>query len=133
MPVAGGEMAYGVELFRRLFDGGSLDIAMPDLKYCGGAGEAAAVGHEHESRHPASVSIHSPSGPASLLASAHATAAFNGARPLEHAIEEVSWRAMVLEPPERVESGALVIPQSPGLGAGLNPAFIADHGRRWTP
>ncbi len=133
MPVAGGEMAYGVGLFQRLFNGGSLDVAMPDLKYCGGAGEAAAVGQEHEPRQPASVSLHSPSGPASLLASAHATAAFNGARALEHAIEEVSWRSTVLEPPERVENGALVVPPSPGLGAGLNPAVISDHGRRWTP
>lgn len=132
MPVAGAEMAYGVGRFRALLERSVLDVVMPDLKYCGGAGEAVAIGRALEPAHPGSVSFHCPSGPVSLLTSAHATAAFGGARPLEHAILEVPWRATVMEPAERVENGGIVIPEGPGLGARLSEAYVAAHGRQWT-
>ena len=132
MPVAGAEHGYGHALFESLIEGGSLDVVMPDVKYCGGAGEAASTGRLIESKRRGSVSLHSPSGPISLLASAHVTAAFGGSLPLEHAIAEVPWRAEVIDPPERVENGSLVIPPGPGLGASLNHALLTACGRRWT-
>jgi len=76
--------------------------------------------------------MHCPSGPVSLLASAHATAAFGPRLPLEHAVYEVDWRAEVLEPAERVAGGALILPDGPGLGARLNKRLVEERGRRWT-
>ena len=78
-------------------------------------------------------SLHSPSGPISLLASGHATAAVDGALPLEHAVHEVDWRAGLIEPPERIEGGRLVLPSSVGLGAALNAELVRRYGRLWTP
>lgn len=133
LPVAGAEHGYGLALFARLVDEDVLDIVMPDVKFCGGPVEAYRVGMELESRMPGSVSMHCPSGPLSLLASAHATAAFMTADtlPLEHAVYEVDWRHEVMEPYERILDGEFVIPDGPGLGARVDPAAVAFRGRQW--
>ncbi|MCH7740401.1 MAG: mandelate racemase/muconate lactonizing enzyme family protein [Chloroflexi bacterium] len=132
MPVAGAETGYGIELFESLIADRVVDVVMPDAKYCGGVGEAVRIGRSLEASHPGSISMHSPSGPISLLASAHATAAFAGSRPLEHAISEVDWRATTIDPAEHVHDGRLYLPSGPGLGAGLNQSLISQNGRRWT-
>ena len=132
MDVAGAEAGYGMELFRRIIEDGVMDVVMPDVKFCGGAGEAVKIGRTLELIAPGSVSMHSPSGPASQLASAHVTAAFSGTRPLEHAWGEVDWRATVLEPAEQIESGQIYIPKGPGLGARLDRSTVEKRGNRWT-
>jgi len=132
MDVAGAESGYGVGLFRRIIEGDVMDVVMPDIKFCGGAGEAVEIGRVLEAIAPGSVSMHSPSGPASQLASAHVTAAFGGTRPLEHAWGEVEWRPSVLEPAERIESGRIYIPDGPGLGAKLDQSTVDARGRHWT-
>ena len=132
MDVAGAEAGYGVALLRRIIEGGVMDVVMPDIKFCGGAGEAVTIGRTLEPIAPGSVSMHSPSGPASQLASAHATAAFGGTRPLEHAWGEVDWRPSVMEPAERIENGRIYIPEGPGLGATLDKSTVDKRGRRWT-
>ena len=119
MPVAGGEIGYGADLFDGLVAGGAVRVIMPDVKYCGGVGEAVRAGRS-AIRSGAGSSLHSPSGPVSQLASAHATAATPGAMPLEHAVNEAPWRARLLDPPERIEGGRLWLPGGPGLGARLD-------------
>ncbi len=132
MPVAGGESGYGVEFFDGLLDQRAVAVVMPDVKYCGGVAEAARAGRSAIGRGGA-VSLHSPSGPISLLASGHATAAVDGALPLEHAVHEVDWRADLIEPAERIEGGRLLLPSAAGLGAALNTEVVRRHGRLWTP
>lgn len=78
-------------------------------------------------------SLHSPSGPISLLASAHATAAVPGAFPLEHAVGEVHWRADLITPAERIDNGRLHLPQAAVLGATLDWPEVRRRGRVWTP
>ena len=132
MPVAGGESGYGVEFFDGLLDQRAVAVVMPDVKYCGGVAEAARAGRSAIGR-GGGVSLHSPSGPISLLASGHATAAVDGALPLEHAVHEVDWRADLIEPAERIEGGRLLLPSATGLGAALNTEVVRRHGRLWTP
>ena len=132
MPVAGGESGYGVEFFDGLLDQRAVAVVMPDVKYCGGVAEAARAGRSAIGR-GGGVSLHSPSGPISLLASGHATAAVDGALPLEHAVHEVDWRADLVEPAERIEGGRLLLPSATGLGAALNTEVVRRHGRLWTP
>ena len=132
MDVAGAEDAYGVDIFQSLIVAGVTDVVMPDVKYCGGAGEAVLIGNTLEAISPGSVSMHSPGGPVSMLASAHATAAFNGSRPLEHAVWEVDWRATVLEPAEHIHDGHLFLPDGSGIGATLNEELMSRNGRRWS-
>ena len=130
--MAGAEMGYGVGLFTRLMEEDVLDVVMPDVKFCGGPVEAYLIGRELEARWEASVSMHCPSGPLSLLASAHATAAFGNKIPLEHAVYEADWRHEVLEPYEIVKDGYLELPDGPGLGARVDPVAVAMRGKQWT-
>lgn len=127
MPVAGGESGYGEPFFTSLLNHDALDIVMPDLKYCGGVAEAVAAGQSAVALGKG-YSIHSPSGPISLLSSGHATAAVDGAMFLEHAIDEVDWRSEVIQPAEQVENGHLLINRTPGLGSRLNLDLVSSRG-----
>ena len=133
MPVAGGESGYGVAFFDELLDSEAVSIIMPDVKYCGGVGEAVRAGRSAVASGKG-FSIHCPSGPISLLASAHATLAVGGAMNLEHAVYEADWRAELIIPTERVEDGRLWFPpNAPGLGATLNWELVRRFGRVWEP
>jgi galactonate dehydratase len=129
IPLAGGELGYGEELFASLIERNAVRIIMPDVKYCGGVAEACRSG-KAALRLGGQVSLHSPSGPISQLASAHVTAAIPGALALEHAVNETSWRTELLVPSERIERGHLFYPQGTGLGATLNEKLVQRHGSR---
>ena len=130
---AGAEHGYGLSLFRSLIESEALDIVMPDVLHCGGPVEAFLIGCELESRNPGSVSLHCPSGPVSLATSAHATAAFGNTLPMEHAVNEVEWRAEVLEPRERVVDGHFEFSGEPGIGGVLDYSTVFARGGRWAP
>lgn len=130
IPVAGGESGYGVEFFDEILDSEAVSIIMPDVKHCGGVGEAVRSGRSAVGKGNA-FSIHSPAGPISLLASGHATAATEGAMRLEHAVYEADWRADLVLPTERVEDGRLWFPDGVGLGATLNWDIVQRFGRVW--
>ena len=132
LPVAGGESLYGQSRFERLITAAAVETIMPDVKHCGGVAEAARAGRAAV-KAGRKVSLHSPSGPVSLLASAHVTAATDGASALEHAVDEVDWRAGLLSPGERVDGGRLWLPAGAGLGATLDEEAVRRRGRRWTP
>ena len=133
LPFAGAEHGYGVSLFGSLIESGALDIVMPDVLHCGGPAEAFLIGSELEARNPGSVSLHCPSGPVSLATSAHATAAFGNVLPMEHAVNEVEWRAEVLEPRERVVGGHFEFSGEPGIGCTLDYSTVFARGERWAP
>lgn len=128
--MAGGEMGYGAERLAAIAREARLDVVMPDGRYCGGVRELVRV--ESVAR-AAGVrwSPHSPGSPVNQLASAHGCAVVPEPLPLEYAWGEVPWRAALLDPPERVERGELVLPAGPGLGARLNAGTVRQHGRSW--
>ena len=130
MITAGGESGYGREFFRSIVECGALNVVMPDVKYCGGLAEACAAGRAAMDA-GGDVSLHSPSGPVSLIGGGHATAAMPGAIHLEHAVYEADWRAELVLPHERVEGGRLWMPDGAGLGAVLNEAVVERYGRFW--
>ena len=133
LPVAGGESLYGQQRFETLLSSGAVETIMPDVKHCGGVAQATRAGHAAAAA-GRTISLHSPSGPLSLLASAHATAAITSAAlALEHAVDEVDWRAELLAPAEQIRQGRLWIPGGPGLGATLDEATVRRRGRRWKP
>ena len=130
MITAGGESGYGREFFRSVVENGALNVVMPDVKHCGGLAEARASGLAAMDA-GGDVSLHSPTGPVSLIGGGHATAAMPGAIHLEHAVYEADWRAEVVLPYERVEGGRLWMPEGEGLGAVLNEAVVKRYGRYW--
>ena len=130
IPVAGGEHAYGAEFFQRLVDSGAAKVVMPDVKHCGGVAEAVRAA-TLVARQGGRTSLHGPSGPVSILAGAHVTAAMPSAMPLEFGVYECPWRADLIDPPERIQNGHLHLPTAPGLGARLNPTALQRHGQAW--
>ena len=130
MPVAGGEHAYGAEFFERLVASRAVQVAMPDIKHCGGVAEAVRTA-ELVAFKGGRTSLHGPSGPVSILAGAHVTAAMPSALPLEFGVYECSWRTELLDPPEHIHNGRLHLPAGPGLGARLNPAALQRRGQTW--
>ena len=130
MITAGGESGYGREFFKSIVECGALDVVMPDVKHCGGVAEARAAGLAAMEA-GGDVSLHSPTGPVSLIAGGHATAAMPGAIHLEHAVYEADWRAELVLPHERVEDGRLWMPDSVGLDVSLNEAVVERYGRYW--
>ena len=131
MAVAGGEKGYGEELFADLVSQGAVSVIMPDVKHCGGVAVAVRAGRAATGA-GGGVSLHSPSGPVSLLASGLVTASMPGAMPLEHAVYEADWRADLLSPPERVEDGRLHFTGSAGLGTELRWDMLRRRGRAWS-
>ena len=135
MPVAGGESGYGADFFSDLAATGAVEVAMPDVKYCGGVAEAYEAGRR-VAAFGCRVSLHSPAGPVAHLAGGHVTAALAAggevATPLEYAAHEAGWRPEVLSPPERIEGGRLVLPEGPGLGATLDWDIVRRRGRVWS-
>jgi galactonate dehydratase len=125
--LAGAEGIYSKDAFVDLVKKGSISVIMPDVKHCGGVSEAFAAGRASMAL-GADVSLHSPSGPISQLASAHVTAAIAGKRPLEHAIGEAEWRSELLAPAERISNGHFYLPEGSGLGAELNLDAVRRHG-----
>ena len=130
MITAGGESGYGREFFGAIVESGALNVVMPDVKHCGGVAEARAAGLAAMAA-GGDVSLHSPTGPVSLIAGGHATAAMPGAIHLEHAVYEADWRAEVALPYERVEDGRLWMPDGAGLGVVLNAEVVERYGRYW--
>ena len=130
MITAGGESGYGREFFRSVVESGALNVVMPDVKHCGGLAEARASGLAAMDA-GGDASLHSPTGPVSLIGGGHATAAMPGAIHLEHAVYEADWRAEVVLPYERVEGGRLWMPDGAGLGAVLNAEIVGRYGRYW--
>ncbi len=130
--VAGGEGGYGEDLFADLIARQAVKVVMPDVKHCGGAAVARRSGLA-AIKAGGGMSLHSPSGPVSLLASGHVTASVPGAMPLEYALYEADWRADLMQPAERVEDGRLRLPEGPGLGAALDLEAVRRLGRTWSP
>ena len=130
MPIAGGESGYGETFFADLVRSGAVSIAMPDVKHCGGVAEACRAGRSVV-RAGGRVSLHSPSGPVSQLASAYVTAAISDALALEHAVNEAPWRADLMEPPEKIEGGRFWFPDVDGAVGSLNMDVLKLRGTAW--
>ncbi|MGE3267732.1 MAG: mandelate racemase/muconate lactonizing enzyme family protein [Chloroflexota bacterium] len=119
LPIATGERLISAAAFEPFLAVGAAEYYLPDVKHIGGIGELLKLAAASKDR-GVWITPHNPSGPISTLASASALASVPHAAPLEFAWGEAAWRPEVLDPPERTEGGALVLPSGqPGLGARL--------------
>ena len=119
-PIATGETLFGREAYWELFTRRALDVAMPDVKHCGGIAELRRIAAMAEPAH-VQVAPHNPSGPVAMAATVHACAAMPNFSILEYAFGEVDWRAHLIEPAERLVDGFYDVPDAAGLGVRLNP------------
>jgi galactonate dehydratase len=120
----GGEALYGLAGFWPYLREGLWRVVMPDVKHCGGIAAALAIA-QAASAGGAALSPHNPSGPVATATRAPPEAVVPQVRHLEYAWGEVPWRADLVQPPERIEHGELLLPEGPGLGVALNEAAVA--------
>jgi galactonate dehydratase len=126
MPTAGGESIRGVKGFYPYVKAGAVDILMPDVKVCGGMLELKKIAGLVEG----AGLITSPHGPASPIgnqSAAHVMSTVTNFNILEFSYGEVPWRAELIDPPEQIENGALVLTGRPGLGITLNEKTAAKY------
>lgn len=123
MPTAGGESLFGVSEFYRYIAAGAVDIIMPDIKYCGGMLELKKVASIAEGA-GVLTAPHGPASPVGHLAAAHVSATLPNFQILEYSFGEVPWRAELVDPPEALEKGRVVLSDRPGLGVTLNQRVV---------
>jgi galactonate dehydratase len=126
MPTAGGESIYGVAGFYPYIAAGCVDIAMPDVKYCGGVLELKKIASMAEGA-GLPTSPHGPASPIGNMAAAHVCATMPNFQILEFAFGETTWRHELIDPPEQIEKGILTVSSRPGFGVELNDKAVAAH------
>ena len=117
--LAGGERGLGVLDFLPLITTRAVDVIMPDVTLCGGVLEMLHIARAAEA-HDMTISPHNARGPVATAAALSVCAAAGNVESLELQWGEVDWRSTVIDPPERVEGGMLVITDQPGFGIELN-------------
>ncbi|MEX1021399.1 MAG: mandelate racemase/muconate lactonizing enzyme family protein [Litorilinea sp.] len=126
MPTASAESIFGMEGFRPFFQRHIVDVLMPDVKHDGGLMETKRIAGAARMCQLL-VAPHNPAGPLATAATAQVISTVSNFSILEYAWGEVDWRADLLDPPERIEDGYLVLSQEPGLGHRLNAKTVASH------
>jgi len=126
MPTAGGEAIYGVKGFFPYIAAKAVDIAMPDVKYCGGMLELKKIAAMCEAA-GVPVAPHGPASPVGNAAAAQVCATMPNFHILEFSYGEVPWRAELVDPPESLDKGYINLSRRPGLGITLNEKTLAKY------
>ena len=119
MPFAGGEALVGLAQNLEYIGAGAVDILMPDVKTVGGMLELKKTAVLAEAAGLA-VAPHGPAGPVANMAAAHVCAGLPNFDILEFAHGETDRRSELVDPPEALDGGRLLISERPGLGLKLN-------------
>lgn len=123
IPVAGGEQDYDLKQWQRLM-GGVVDIAQPDLCYVVGMTRALRVARLAEE---AGLPIvpHSANHSFTTVCALHLMGAIPNAGPyVEFSIEAQSAFADLYRPQLQVVDGHVQIPDGPGWGVEIHPAWL---------
>jgi galactonate dehydratase len=129
-PIAGGERCGTKWGAYSLIREGLVDIIQPDTGRAGGITEMKKIAALAET-HFIQVAPHSGSlGPVAEFAAVHLMAAIPNALMMERLEPDWSGKAEAVSPSLEALNGHINVPDSPGLGVGLEEAFIAAHPSR---
>ncbi len=125
MPVAGGEQDYDLCQWRRIVSLPAVDIAQPDICYIGGLTRALRA-----ARMAAEAGLpcvpHSANLSMVTVFTLHMMGAIPNAGPyIEFSIEPTPWTDNLYYPALEVKDGQVAIPEGPGWGVEINPAWLA--------
>lgn len=127
MPTAGGESLFGVGEFLEYVKYDPVDIAMPDIKYCGGMLELKKIAALCEAA-GMEVAPHGPASPVGNMAAAHVCVTLPNLAVLEYSHGDAPWRHELLDPPEPLGTGGMLsVSDRPGLGHQLNMRVVEER------
>jgi L-alanine-DL-glutamate epimerase-like enolase superfamily enzyme len=124
IPVSGGEQDISLPQFHRMITGRAVDIVQPDIGYIGGMSRARKVAVLAEA---AGIPCTPHCANDSLLQvfTLHLAAAMPACTQYqEWSIETTPWTQGVYAPALGVVDGAVDVPNAPGWGVELDPAFL---------
>ncbi|MFQ8432558.1 galactonate dehydratase [Amaricoccus sp. W119] len=138
-PIALGERLFSRWDFKRILEGGYVDIVQPDPSHSGGITETRKIAAMAEA-YDVAVALHCPLGPIALAANLQLDAVCYNAFIQEQSLgihyNTTNDLLDYLVDPSvfAYEDGHVAIPQGPGLGIDVNEDFVrraAAEGHRW--
>jgi len=126
VPVAGGEQDTCLAQWRRMIRMHAIDIVQPDICYVGGLTRALRVAAMAQEAKMSCVP-HSANRSLITVFTLHMLGAIpNAGTYVEFSIESTPWTEGLFEPPLEVKDGMVQIPEGPGWGVTINPAWLAN-------
>jgi L-alanine-DL-glutamate epimerase-like enolase superfamily enzyme len=127
VPLAAGERHGGLHGIAPLLLEGLVDVVQPDSGRAGGITGLRKIAALAEARF-ATVAPHAGSlGPVAEFAALHLLAAIPNALILEKMDPDWPGRAQTVTSEPVLREGRLLVPEAPGLGVGIDEAFVAAH------
>jgi D-galactarolactone cycloisomerase len=130
VPVAYGEHMFGLEEALDALRRRQLDVLQPDAATAGGIGEARKMAMAAPA-FGVRVVPHICAGPVAVAANLHLAASVPAIRLVEYPPSLIPvWETFGTGPgfgPDAIEDGHLRVPDTPGLGVGIDPAAVAAH------
>jgi L-alanine-DL-glutamate epimerase-like enolase superfamily enzyme len=124
IPVAGGEQDYDLNQWPRIIQMKAVDIVQPDIGYIGGLTRALRVAQMAQEAGLPCVP-HSANRAMVVIFSLHMMGAIPNAGPhVEFSIEAGDWQEGLYTPAPVVVDGKVKIPDGPGWGVEVNPAWL---------
>lgn len=122
-PIAGGERLRSPGAFLQAFRAGALDVAMPDVRLCGGITgmlKAAELARWFGVR----ISPHNWASQLGAMASGHVAVTLPNCMMTELEATRTPLTESLLDPPLEIEDGFLIIPEAPGLGVTVDEEVV---------
>jgi len=126
VPIAAGERVHSRWDYARFFSLGCADYAQPDVTHVGGIVELKHIAAMAEA-HRIAICPHNPAGPVANAAALQLAACIPNFQNLETMATDVPWRGEVCTEHAQFSDGAMIIPDTPGLGVEVNEAAVAEH------
>jgi len=123
-PITGGETLRTPAAFLGAFRAGALDVAMPDVRLCGGITGVVKVA-ELARWFDVRVSPHNWASPIGAIAAAHAAVTLANCTLIEVEATRTPVSEGLITPPLTFEDGFLIVPDGPGLGIQVNGDFVS--------
>jgi L-alanine-DL-glutamate epimerase-like enolase superfamily enzyme len=125
IPIAGNEVAFGLDAYRDIIVEGGVHVVHLDVNQCGGVAEARRIAALAAAFHRP-VSFHCATSAVCFAANLHVAASVANAESVEHhAIHRMLFDRIPADR-FRTEQGAIVLPETPGIGIEIDPHTLKD-------
>lgn len=126
IPVTGGEQDFYIPAWRQMITSQAVDIVQPDICYIGGLTRALQIA-DLAAKKGLTCVPHSANLSLVTVFSLHMMGAIpNAGDYIEYSIEPTPWTDGLFSPAFEVIDGKVAIPDGPGWGVEINPAWLED-------